>query len=1413
MTEMNTIKEQFLYGQVKSDIDRMADIFSARDRQAAWQLLGSQQNLYYLMQEQLLVMYFRENVELEIDYPNESVQIHHDESITDEQAFQIICEDFEDRMVSLHKGFDFVIERYTEMEMEPESEPEQIEKVITEEENIPNELEDNEILEEIGSSDRKKNKFRRTYQKSNDIQTFVYPNESSLLQDTGYSDTEYKRETFIDSGIMENSDSRMRDSFHSEVDENPAVCHEHQSASTYTETERPQISRQILDSINREIAEQKELAQDYTTFNSKTDDRVINPDKINKNPDCGNCGIDQAVTDNYNHYHYEPTGMSKLETNNEKTAKSSANGDDDAGTKNEASNISSAPTQNTVTKEGQTEETLRKEEKFQAWSYHFSREGMTDRLGNQGRFTVGTIRQQLEGDIDRNSHDSYTFDGAKVMAAFVSPAGNTFDYLTYGNIIRTMKKEEEFAGTVTGKLEEAIGKNHISFDEITGITDKKELQNKLKEAGLTYEEQIHILKNAETHAAKIELRNNLIESVERDELRLTDKQKELLYSKELFDKKNLHEYRQILKCAGSQTTNQILNQKGIYNMSSKDLKNFIKQNDKYVQLLSLPSLNPSQTKELESLKQFAVTRQEKYMILDAINQKKYAPLQRFKGNMKNILQRFQRIGKLVIGDTDSNATIDGYRQIKQYFNIGRKSVKVIAPRILKFAKSTIKGTAFLTTVPGRLVTTIKGNGFMGYRAVRNPSGRFIKYQFKDTYDSIYKKGGRFIRNKREAVNNAKKQTIRKARTKFSQTKAGKFSTQATNKVKNSTIVRKTKAVKKTVGKGAKKIAESKAARVLKMPFKFVSNAFSFLGKIKMVVITYILTPVLILILIYILILGAYLAVTGISNWMNDSYDKVIYMEQDDITDISKEIQKYDQERYIHALDTAYSPVIQNADDSVYGDYRVGFYGVWQNHEYEEIVDTGSLYGKKNYHIREEKYNYEGSMTEKGYHIYYINSQGEMIGRTTNNLKDCISAAVTMFNNAGLDEEGIDHIKNISAQLYERLNPELTLIQSSIYYEDSGCHDYPEGDPTNGTNPLTYSCCDSSVYTEYERLQTEHVYFYDRLVEQTSEGCKWSSVCDGHEEAKDPDGIPDSGDEYTDRTYCSTTSGTVKSGYKAVCDHCHAEYYCDGDHEAVKICPGHKNINIYCSVLTYEDILNSSNGIIEYKVPSEYSENGMVSAFETRTTDINVSGDWGPNYQTFVENGGWSGKEAKEMIKGLVEQDWYELYGIEVGNIIGYIDGKTLKTEEIEEILSNAHENYNISGNASDMIETALGYVGRIPYDWGGKPTQGSPDGIPNNGLDCSGFVSLVYWETTGIRPSGMGTSTFVQAVGGHRINYSQLQPGDIVLQNLPGNAKNHIGIYVGKNADGIDMFVHCNSSDGNVGCNNWNGWKYYYRIF
>lgn len=94
-------------------------------------------------------------------------------------------------------------------------------------------------------------------------------------------------------------------------------------------------------------------------------------------------------------------------------------------------------------------------------------------------------------------------------------------------------------------------------------------------------------------------------------------------------------------------------------------------------------------------------------------------------------------------------------------------------------------------------------------------------------------------------------------------------------------------------------------------------------------------------------------------------------------------------------------------------------------------------------------------------------------------------------------------------------------------------------------------------------------------------------------------------------------------------------------------------------------------------------------------------------------------------------------------------------------------------NIQELIMKGLEFVG-VPYKFGGNSVE--------SGLDCSGFVRLVFKESSGI---DLPRTAAEQSQVGTKVALSDLKPGDLVFFNTMRRANSHVGIYLGNN-----QFVH-----------------------
>ena len=248
-------------------------------------------------------------------------------------------------------------------------------------------------------------------------------------------------------------------------------------------------------------------------------------------------------------------------------------------------------------------------------------------------------------------------------------------------------------------------------------------------------------------------------------------------------------------------------------------------------------------------------------------------------------------------------------------------------------------------------------------------------------------------------------------------------------------------------------------------------------------------------------------------------------------------------------------------------------------------------------------------------------------------------------------------------------------------------------------------------------------------------------------------------------------------------------YCPG-HEALSCSYGYRDINIYVTVLTKEDVYRAAaNGnVLTYRVPKDYA----CSEWEEVSVQLSIPAELSGVTGQFTRDGGWANPKHREWCDRLYGGDWYSLYGVDT-----YSEGISLPTgegaltqEQIDEMIARIGD---VSEAREQIISFALDYVGRIPYYWGGKASvpgfegnhfgsivEKDYKGRDRKGLDCSGFVGWVYWSVIGVKPSpSMSTSDIVPSLHLQRISFTDLKPGDIGMEDLPGASSNHIGYFVG----------------------------------
>ncbi len=197
------------------------------------------------------------------------------------------------------------------------------------------------------------------------------------------------------------------------------------------------------------------------------------------------------------------------------------------------------------------------------------------------------------------------------------------------------------------------------------------------------------------------------------------------------------------------------------------------------------------------------------------------------------------------------------------------------------------------------------------------------------------------------------------------------------------------------------------------------------------------------------------------------------------------------------------------------------------------------------------------------------------------------------------------------------------------------------------------------------------------------------------------------------------------------------------------------------------------------------------------------------------------EDKKEWARILASSDLASMFP----NVQG-LSPETRSPEEIKALIDSAPVT-DVSRSA--LIQTAKSLVGRVGYFWGGKssarwnPNWGVPTLVTAQGstttgtyqpygLDCSGFVDWAY-KTSGVGDMLSGGGTAYQWNQSYSISESDLLPGDLVFKSSPNSSGiNHVGLYLGREADGRMLYVHCASGQGVI-IDSYSGFRYFRRVF
>ncbi|MCQ2609727.1 MAG: NlpC/P60 family protein, partial [Lachnospiraceae bacterium] len=258
------------------------------------------------------------------------------------------------------------------------------------------------------------------------------------------------------------------------------------------------------------------------------------------------------------------------------------------------------------------------------------------------------------------------------------------------------------------------------------------------------------------------------------------------------------------------------------------------------------------------------------------------------------------------------------------------------------------------------------------------------------------------------------------------------------------------------------------------------------------------------------------------------------------------------------------------------------------------------------------------------------------------------------------------------------------------------------------------------------------------------------------------------------------------------------------------------INDYTYDQYVTDIKNNGHNILHNYCPGHIDLDVTVTCRclqnKNGLLDIDTYGNSGRNY---IET--WHGWEKTMVSKAvaLSSKDWEQEYGLLIDKI-DYL--KPLPQELINYYLCTLDS--DVSKDRMTLIETALRSVSRIPYYYAGKPrgygyinnhfnerVKADYNGRVLNGLDCSGWITWVYW-TAFAKKIVKNEGTVGLAKEGTRIVRSELKPGDLIVR--PGY-DSHVMMFLSFEEGGKVKVIHENGSVNNVSIATYEAYYPYYR--
>ena len=163
------------------------------------------------------------------------------------------------------------------------------------------------------------------------------------------------------------------------------------------------------------------------------------------------------------------------------------------------------------------------------------------------------------------------------------------------------------------------------------------------------------------------------------------------------------------------------------------------------------------------------------------------------------------------------------------------------------------------------------------------------------------------------------------------------------------------------------------------------------------------------------------------------------------------------------------------------------------------------------------------------------------------------------------------------------------------------------------------------------------------------------------------------------------------------------------------------------------------------------------------------------------------------------------------NVFGYTIDTTNMSPKAQQWLATLEQNWpdGMEEQRLKAIQTALTLLDKgITYSQQNRHGGQRNGGFPTQ-MDCSSFVTYCLMSAgQAIKGTDKDSSAFTGTYLGSKlydnINYNDLKPGDVALYNTngAGGSVNHIGLYVGKDSQGNNIWIECSGGGIKIGKNN-----------